>query len=319
MKKDNMSSERLSQAVHLIKSGNKAAALPILKEVVQTEPNNENAWLWLYSCVEDIEQKKYCLRQAIKINPSNQDANNTLFKLETQTPAKSHSINREIDHSPLNHRNNDEKRPVKKSQVGISTLLIGVLAIGVFCLTAALIFVLTQRNNDYFGSLPSLSSAKFESSSGNPTSYPDPVSLDYMSKNPPTPIKDILFTIKYPVEMSQGETVKLLITCINNSSQPINGMRVIFWGKPGIGSTTNYFEGINISSIDPQLIHSGTQIKGEYENFVISLLNPGETKNVSLNVAAITIGGYTGEIHIIFDSPSKSNVGYRVDFLTTVK
>lgn len=44
-----MASEKLNQAVQLIKSGNKIAALPILKEIVQAEPNNGNAWLWLYS------------------------------------------------------------------------------------------------------------------------------------------------------------------------------------------------------------------------------------------------------------------------------
>ena len=92
-----MVSEKLSYAIQLIKAGNKQAALPILKEIIQTEPGNENAWLWLYSCVDRPEQKKYCLQQALKINPSNQNARQALSKLSgqvqtTSTPTASSQV-----------------------------------------------------------------------------------------------------------------------------------------------------------------------------------------------------------------------------------
>lgn len=83
-----MSSEKLNQAVSLIKAGNKPAALPILKEIVQAEPNNEMAWLWLYSCVSTTPQKTYCLQQALKINPNNENARLALEKLSTQAPQR---------------------------------------------------------------------------------------------------------------------------------------------------------------------------------------------------------------------------------------
>lgn len=95
-----MASEKLSQAVQLIKSGNKVAALPILKEVVQAEPNNENAWLWLYSCVGNVEQKKYCLQQALRINSNNQKASEALYKLENPIPPKIHS-NKQVGNSGI--------------------------------------------------------------------------------------------------------------------------------------------------------------------------------------------------------------------------
>lgn len=79
-----MNSEKLSYATQLIKSGNKQAALPILREIVQADPNDENAWLWLYSCVDKSEQKKYCLQQVLKINPYNQHAHQALEKLNGQ-------------------------------------------------------------------------------------------------------------------------------------------------------------------------------------------------------------------------------------------
>jgi tetratricopeptide (TPR) repeat protein len=76
-----MTSEKLSNAVQLIKSGNKQAAQPILEEFVQENPNDENAWLWLYVCVDEVEDKKYCLQRALEINPDNQPAHNALRKL----------------------------------------------------------------------------------------------------------------------------------------------------------------------------------------------------------------------------------------------
>ncbi len=76
-----MTSEKLSNAIQLIKSGDKQAALPILKEIIQENPSDENAWLWLYSCVEEVEEKKYCLQQALVINPDNQGARSALMKL----------------------------------------------------------------------------------------------------------------------------------------------------------------------------------------------------------------------------------------------
>jgi flagellar basal body-associated protein FliL len=80
-------SEKLRQAIELIKAGNKQTALPILKEVIQSEPNNDAAWLWLYTCVDNPSQKKYCLQKALEINPNNSNAQIALEKLIGQIPS----------------------------------------------------------------------------------------------------------------------------------------------------------------------------------------------------------------------------------------
>jgi hypothetical protein len=80
-----MDANQLSEAVKLIKSGNKQAALPILKEITLANPRDENAWLWLYACVDRVEQKTYCLQKALEINPGNQPARKALEKLEDET------------------------------------------------------------------------------------------------------------------------------------------------------------------------------------------------------------------------------------------
>jgi tetratricopeptide (TPR) repeat protein len=81
-----VSSDKFDDAVQLIKSGNKPAAVPMLKEIVQANPGDEDAWLWLHSCVEQVEEKKYCLQKALEINPDNQPARNALKKLTDLTP-----------------------------------------------------------------------------------------------------------------------------------------------------------------------------------------------------------------------------------------
>jgi tetratricopeptide (TPR) repeat protein len=80
----NMSIDKLSYAVQLAKAGNKDKALPLLREIVRTDPDNEAAWLWLHACVDQTEQKVYCLQQALRINPYNQGAKRALEKLTLQ-------------------------------------------------------------------------------------------------------------------------------------------------------------------------------------------------------------------------------------------
>jgi hypothetical protein len=86
-----MNSDRLNQAIQLIRAGNKQAALPILSEIVQIESNNESAWLWLFVCVDSVSQKEYCLQKALEINPYNQNTRNEIEKLSNTKPISSAS------------------------------------------------------------------------------------------------------------------------------------------------------------------------------------------------------------------------------------
>jgi hypothetical protein len=79
-----MTSEKLSLAVQLIKSGNKPAAQTILKEILRADPDNEKAWLWLYACTEKVGQKQYFLQQALRIDPDNPNIQRELSKLGEQ-------------------------------------------------------------------------------------------------------------------------------------------------------------------------------------------------------------------------------------------
>lgn len=308
-----MTIDKLSQAVQLIKAGNKVAALPILKEVVQAEPNNENAWLWLYSCVEKVEQKKYCLQQALKINSNNQDAYTALLKLENRMPAKPQSTNRETEsslHPTLDHDANDEKHPTNKSPISVKTLLVGLLTIGVFCLTATLFFLFAPKNTSVFGDLPFLSSAKFDSATGNPAFIDSTYNLTVNS--------NIQLTINYPVEIKQGVTVKLVVTCANNSDKPIENFTVGFNGEPNLWQLNiNYFDGISVISTDSQVVEVGRDSSGNLY-FDVGTVNPRESKDVFLNLTANLIGVYFGNVHLFLDQDGL-NGHYDLDFTTTVK
>ena len=108
-----MSTEQLDRAIQLIKSGDRQAAIPILKEVIRADPRDENAWLWLYSCVEQAEQKKFCLQKALEINPANRHAQDALARLSVApvppvqpAPANAPSVSQPVPGAKPNPQKN---------------------------------------------------------------------------------------------------------------------------------------------------------------------------------------------------------------------
>lgn len=75
--------DELGQAIVAIKTGDKAGGIQLLKTVIQTDPNNEAAWLWLAVAVTEPSQKQDCLRRVLAINPDNDVAQRGLSALES--------------------------------------------------------------------------------------------------------------------------------------------------------------------------------------------------------------------------------------------
>ncbi len=48
-----MSTEKLIQAIELIKSGNKTDAIPLLNDYLLINPDEEHAWSWLFMCLDN--------------------------------------------------------------------------------------------------------------------------------------------------------------------------------------------------------------------------------------------------------------------------
>jgi hypothetical protein len=76
----------LQQAITLIRSGNKKGGGQLLAEIVKKDPRNINAWLWLSACVNSDEQRIYCFKKVLEIDPANKVALSALSKLQQIEP-----------------------------------------------------------------------------------------------------------------------------------------------------------------------------------------------------------------------------------------
>lgn len=65
---------QLHEAVRLAQEGRRDDARRLLRQVVQTDPNNEMAWLWLASVAADQTEYERALNEVLRINPTNQQA-----------------------------------------------------------------------------------------------------------------------------------------------------------------------------------------------------------------------------------------------------
>ncbi|MEW5959591.1 MAG: hypothetical protein AB1801_17850 [Chloroflexota bacterium] len=64
----------LELAIKAIRSGRKEEGRQLLNLLIQQNPNDEQAWLWMSSVVETDEQRARCLYHALAINPENEIA-----------------------------------------------------------------------------------------------------------------------------------------------------------------------------------------------------------------------------------------------------
>ena len=67
-----MFADDLNRAKDLIKSGNKIEAREILKQIVQDDPQNEKAWVWLADTYPDNPNRYAILRECLRYNPNSQ-------------------------------------------------------------------------------------------------------------------------------------------------------------------------------------------------------------------------------------------------------
>ncbi len=75
-------SSQLVLAINQIRAGNSAEGKRLLKEVLQSEPKNEEAWFWLAGLAENDHDREACLKRVLLINPKNKSARRRMAELK---------------------------------------------------------------------------------------------------------------------------------------------------------------------------------------------------------------------------------------------
>lgn len=70
--------ELLDQSIAAYKEGDRDHASELLAKVIQLDPNNERAWLWLSGIVATDAERLFCVKRILAINPQNQVAQHGL-------------------------------------------------------------------------------------------------------------------------------------------------------------------------------------------------------------------------------------------------
>jgi thioredoxin-like negative regulator of GroEL len=72
---------QLNRAIEAARNGDFDTAMLLLQQVVEKDPENPQAWLWLAKVVEDEEDEKVCLQNVLELDPRNVEATNMLREL----------------------------------------------------------------------------------------------------------------------------------------------------------------------------------------------------------------------------------------------
>lgn len=75
----------LDDAIQAIRMGNREEGRRLLEQLLETEENNEQIWLWLTSVVDSDEDREVCLENVLALNPQNVVARRGLEALRQGT------------------------------------------------------------------------------------------------------------------------------------------------------------------------------------------------------------------------------------------
>lgn len=64
----------LKRAITHVNAGELDQGRVLLEKILEQDPKNDRAWVWLSGCVDDPRQRLICLQQALNANPNNQAA-----------------------------------------------------------------------------------------------------------------------------------------------------------------------------------------------------------------------------------------------------
>jgi len=199
----NITNEKLTKAIQLIKEGKKKEGGQILLEIVKSEPKNENAWLWLSTCYGNEKNKIQCLKKVLEINPSNENARKALNYIEK---ISEHKEPIKIEENLKNSTNQVQDQESKPTDRYIKRKYRKWIIVICFCLLllAILIIVLLKLNNDnnspelVFNSIIETETISFTNTVkvASPTMSPKPPPTNTVLITPtPIPLDQVILTL----------------------------------------------------------------------------------------------------------------------------
>jgi len=107
-----MSEYLLKKGIEALKTGNKKEAKDSFEKILRTDPNNEEAWLWMSGAVSTDEERSTCLENVLVINPHNMaakkeynsKADNGNSRDGHESLRREHHIGRRTDHNDRKSR-----------------------------------------------------------------------------------------------------------------------------------------------------------------------------------------------------------------------
>ncbi len=77
------------EAVNALRAGDKAKAKNLLTQLLKTDQNNPQYWIWLSAAVESTKERIYCLQTALQLDPGNATAKRGLVLMGALPPDES--------------------------------------------------------------------------------------------------------------------------------------------------------------------------------------------------------------------------------------
>jgi pimeloyl-ACP methyl ester carboxylesterase len=225
-----MSEEELLKAgVTAAKAGDKTKAAGLFAQVVKINPSSEAGWFYLAMCCPTAEQREYCLRRTLEINPNNTQARQKLQAMAKPVPpSASPFIYDENESSPIvEDRNipvpavraqapvtnslvpqNEPAEPRKRSNTALIVSLVGI-PFALFCVAAGVYLVFPSQVTQLIAprsSLPTQTTAPLVVVSSSATALP-PTSI-------PSPLPTVVYIPRYEETVCDFESPPdVAVTC----------------------------------------------------------------------------------------------------------
>lgn len=119
--------EILDNGVRAARSGDRSTAQKLLKQVLEEDPDNELALIWLASTVTSSAERRMYLQQVVRINPGNTRAREALAQLSQRRGDQVASVAAQIEQDEALARNRSAQVLDDEPRSGLSFVDLGLI------------------------------------------------------------------------------------------------------------------------------------------------------------------------------------------------